>query len=54
MDKKDMRRLIMFGNVRSKLTKKELSQITVEECLNDMRFWNRDIWMHAPFVILSK
>lgn len=54
MYKKDMHRLIMFGNVRSKLTKKKLSQITVEECLNDMRFWDRDIWMHAPFVILLK
>ena len=38
MDKKDMLRLIMFGNVHSKLTNKKLSQITVEECLNDMRF----------------
>lgn len=54
MDKKDMCRLIMFGNVRSKLTKKELSQITVEECLNDMRFWDRNIWMYAPFAILLK
>lgn len=54
MDKKDMHRLIMFGNVRSKLTKKKLSQITVEECLNDMRFWDRDIWMYAPFKIKSK
>ncbi len=53
MDKNDMRRLIMFGNVRSKLTKKKLSQITVEECLNDMRFWNRDIWMYAPLKIKS-
>ena len=54
MDNKDTHRLITFGNVRSKLTKKKLSQITVEECLNDMRFWDRDIWMYAPFVILSK
>lgn len=54
MDKKDMHRLIMFGNVRSKLTKKKLSQITVEECLNDMRFWDMNIWMYAPFKIKSK
>lgn len=54
MDREDMRRLISYGDVYSKYTKRKLSAITVEECLNDMRFWDRDIWMYAPFVILSK
>lgn len=46
MDKKDMRRLISYGNVYSKDTKKKLSEITVEECLNFMEFkiWNRRIY----------
>lgn len=43
MDREDMRRLISYGNVYSKDTKKKLSEITVEECLNFMEFeiWNR-------------
>jgi hypothetical protein len=46
MDKEDMRRLISYGNVYSKDTKKRLSEITVEECLNFMEFkiWNRRIY----------
>lgn len=46
MDKEDMRRLISYGNVYSKDTKKKLSEITVEECLNFMEFeiWNRRIY----------
>lgn len=46
MDKKDMRRLISYGDVYSKYTKKKLSAITVEECLNFMEFeiWNRRIF----------
>mgnify|MGYP004667023343 FL=1 len=41
-----MRRLISYGNVYSKDTKRELSAITVEECLNFMEFeiWNRRIY----------
>lgn len=41
-----MRRLISYGNVYSKDTKKKLSEITVEECLNFMEFeiWNRRIY----------
>lgn len=46
MDREDMRRLISYGNACSKYTKKKLSEITVEECLNFMEFeiWNRRIY----------
>lgn len=46
MDREDMRRLISYGNVYSKDTKRKLSAITVEECLNFMEFeiWNRRIY----------
>lgn len=46
MDKKDMRRLISFGNAYARYTKRKLSAITVEECLNFMEFeiWNRRIY----------
>lgn len=46
MDREDMRRLISYGNVYSKDTKRKLSGITVEECLNFMEFeiWNRRIY----------
>lgn len=46
MDKKDMRKLISCGKAYSKYTKKKLSEITVEECLNFMEFeiWNRRIY----------
>lgn len=42
MDREDMRRLISYGNVYSKDTKKKLSEITVQECLgfSDFRTWN--------------
>lgn len=45
MDREDMRRLISYGNVYSKDTKRKLSAVTVEECLNFMEFeiWNRRI-----------
>lgn len=45
MDREDMRNLIWYGNACSKYTKKKLSEITVEECLNFMEFeiWNRRI-----------
>lgn len=33
MDREDMRRLILYGDVYSKYTKKKLSEITVVECL---------------------
>lgn len=46
MDREDMRRLISYGNVYSKETKRKLSAITVEECLNFMEFeiWSRRIY----------
>lgn len=48
MDKKDMRRLISYGDVYSKYTKKKLSAITVEECLNSMEF---EIWNHTAVAV---
>ena len=48
MDKKDMRRLISCGNAYSKYTKKKLSEITVEECLNFMYF---RIWSHTAIAV---
>lgn len=46
MDREDMRNLIWYGNACSKYTKKKLSEIPVEECLNFMEFeiWNRRIY----------
>lgn len=48
MDKKDMRKLISYGNAYSRYTKKKLSEITVEECLNFMYF---RIWSHTAIAI---
>nr|DAN06946.1 MAG TPA: hypothetical protein [Bacteriophage sp.] len=49
-----MRRLISYGNVYSKDTKKKLSEITVEECLNFMEFeiWNK--YNFTPPIIYYK
>lgn len=46
MDKEDMRRLISCGKECSKYTKKKLSEITVEECLD---FWHFIIWNRHNF-----
>ena len=43
-----MRRLISYGDVYSKYTKKKLSAITVEECLNSMKF---EIWNHTAVAV---
>lgn len=54
MDKEDMRRLISCGKECSKYTKKKLSEITVEECLD---FWHFMIWNKhnfAPPIIYYK
>ena len=48
MDREDMRRLISYGDVYSKYTKKKLSAITVEECLNSMEF---KIWNHTAVAV---
>ena len=48
MDKKDMRKLISYGNAYSKYTKKKLSEITVEECLNFTYF---RIWSHTAVAV---
>lgn len=54
MDREDMRNLISYGDVYSKYTKKKLSAITVEECLD---FWDFMIWNKhnfAPPIIYYK
>lgn len=43
-----MRRLISYGDVYSKYTKKKLSAITVKECLNSMEF---EIWNHTAVAV---
>lgn len=48
MDREDMRKLISYGDVYSKYTKKKLSAITVEECLNSMEF---KIWNHTAVAV---
>lgn len=48
MDREDMRKLISYGYVYSKYTKKKLSAITVEECLNSMKF---EIWNHTAVAV---
>ena len=39
MDREDMRKLISWGNECSKYTKKKLSEITVQECLDFFFFF---------------
>ena len=54
MDREDMRKLISCGNECSKYTKKKLSEITVQECLD---FWHFMIWNKynfAPPIIYYK
>ncbi len=54
MDREDMRKLISWGNECSKYTKKKLSEITVQECLD---FWHFMIWNKynfAPPIIYYK
>lgn len=46
MDREDMRNLISYGNACSKYTKKKLSEITIEECLD---FWLFMIWNKHNF-----
>lgn len=49
-----MRNLIWYGNACSKYTKKKLSEITVQECLD---FWQFMIWNKynfAPPIIYYK
>lgn len=38
MDKRDMRKLIDFANIRCKEKGLKLSQMSVEECVLDMQF----------------
>ena len=46
MDREDMRKLISYGNACSKYTKKKLSEITVQECLD---FWHFEMWNRRMF-----
>lgn len=46
MDREDMRKLISYGNACSNYTKKKLSEITVQECLD---FWHFEIWNRSMF-----
>lgn len=51
MDKKDMRRLMRYARIRAKFRGLNLSQITVEECIKDMRFWEKEIFAYVPFKV---
>ncbi len=46
MDREDMRKLISYGNACSNYTKKKLSEITVQECLD---FWHFEMWNRRMF-----
>jgi hypothetical protein len=48
MNREDMRKLISYGNVYSKDTKKKLSEITVQECLD---FMDISIWNHTAVAV---
>ena len=54
MDREDMRRLISYGNACSEYTKKKLSEITIQECLDFRLFmvWNKHNF--APPIIYYK
>lgn len=47
MDREDMRNLIHHARIRAKHRGLKLSQITVEECIKDMRFWEKEIFAYA-------
>ena len=47
MDKKDMRRLMHYARIRARYRGLNLSQITVEECIKDMCFWEKEILAYA-------
>ena len=47
MDREDMRRLIHYAHIRAKHKGLKLSQITIEECIKDMRFWEKEIFAYA-------
>lgn len=42
-----MRKLMRYARIRSKYRGLSLSQITVEECIKDMRFWEKEIFAYA-------
>lgn len=51
MDKKDMRKLMHYARIRAKHRGLKLSQITIEECIKDMQFWEKGIFAYAPFKV---
>lgn len=51
MDREDMRRLIHYAHIRAKHRGLKLSQITIEECIKDMQFWEKWIFAYAPFKV---
>ena len=53
MDREDMRRLISYGNVYSKDTKRELSAITVKECLNFMEFEIVEYMLYQYLIVID-
>lgn len=50
MDREDMRKPIHHARIRAKYRGLELSQITVEECIN-MQFFEKEIFAYAPFKV---
>lgn len=46
-----MRRLIHYARIRAKQRGLKLSQITIEECIKDMQFWEKEIFAYAPFKV---
>lgn len=51
MDREDIRKLIHHARIRAKYRGLKLSQITVEECIRDMQFWEKEIFAYAPFKV---
>ena len=51
MDREDMRNLIHHARIRARYRGMKLSQITVEECIKDMYFWEKGIFAYAPFKV---
>lgn len=47
MNKKDMRKLMNYARIRAKYRGLKLSQITVEECIKDMRIYEKEIFAYA-------
>ena len=44
-----MRKLMHYARIRAKYRGVKLSQITVEECIKDMRIWEKEIFAYACY-----